>query len=126
MKVTVSGASDDLVEVDGDLSEEFGGDEVTLVFGDGTHPLVRYAEDGCWRVSLVKQGTATYRHVFTATDSDSDNYSDRAELEGDLISVDMVRDHREIVRMLGSANWRAISDDNAQALYALAKKAGAL
>ena len=126
MKVTVSGASDDLVEVDGDLSEEFGGDEVTLVFGDGTHLLVRYAEDGCWRVSLVKQGTATYRHVFTATDSDSDNYSDRAELEGDLISVDMVRDHREIVRMLGSANWRAISDDNAQALYALAKKAGAL
>lgn len=131
MKVTVYGRSDDLVEVDGDLSEEFGGGEAgtTLVFGDGTHLLVKYADDGCWRIERTKTGTATCTKVFTATDSDSKEYSDRVELEGDLVSVDKVRSRGEIVDALDGARWRevrAASVEDALALYALAKKVGAI
>ena len=125
-KVTVYGSSDDLVEVEGDITDEFNGDTVTLIFGDGTHLLAQYADDGCWHINLTKEGTATYRKVFTATDSDSDSYSDRVELEGDLVSVDKLRSRSEIVDALGNASWRNISEADAQALYAMAKKTGAL
>ena len=126
MKVRVYGSSDDLVEVEGDLSEEFDGDKVNLIFGDGTQLLVWYGNDGCWHITRAKEGTATYTKVFTATDSNSDSYSDRVELEGDLISVDKLRSHQEMVSALDNARWRNVSAENALALYALAKKAGAL
>lgn len=87
MTVTVYGASDDLIEVEGALSEEFNPHELDkgdyLAFSDGTVLSVLYAKDGCWRINRLVQGSANYDKV-EATGSDSDNYSDRVTLKGDL------------------------------------------
>ncbi len=89
MKLTIYGGSDDLVEVEGAITEEFNysGDEdedtgVVLAFSDGTLLRVHYNADGIWRITPLSNGSAKYTKVFEATDSDGDAYSDRVELEG--------------------------------------------
>lgn len=87
MQVAVFGASDDLIELEGSIREEFSpsdADEPTyLAFSDGTVLSVLYAKDGCWRVNRVAIGTAQYEKV-EAKGDDSPDYSDRATLTGDL------------------------------------------
>jgi hypothetical protein len=85
-KVTVYGASDDLIEVEGDIREEFNprSDDVEegnayLAFSDGTVLKVKY--DGCWRITPVARGSAEYQKT-EATDEDKD-YSDKVTLEGE-------------------------------------------
>lgn len=57
--LTVTGASDDLIELDGDISEEFArfdseGDY--LAFSDGTVLKAVYDENGIWRFNLIYKG----------------------------------------------------------------------
>lgn len=91
-KVKVYGASDDLIEVDGAISEEFSypaGDDdegCLLAFSDGTVLRVCYATDGAWRITPVVRGSAEYRKVFEPANGDDDKYSDEVELEGDALS----------------------------------------
>jgi hypothetical protein len=84
--VRVWGASDDLIEVDGALCEEFGAfDEeegVVLAFSDGTVLHVRYDSEGCWRVGRLVAGAAAFEHT-PATGPD-DDYTDRVTLTGDI------------------------------------------
>ncbi len=90
-KVTLSGASDDLIELDGDLLEEWegvGADEepIFVGFSDGTLASVRFGVDGSyWRINVLWRGTATITHE-PATDED-DDYSDKLTLEGDIAWV---------------------------------------
>lgn len=89
--VQVYGASDDLIEVDGAISEEFGytyrrpeddnGD--LLAFSDGTLLRIRYTDSGIWRITPVAYGSATFS-MTQATEDDEQNYTDKATLEGDL------------------------------------------
>jgi hypothetical protein len=54
MSITITGASDDLIEVDGDISEEFNpsdGEDSLLGFSNGVLLRVRYDEDGIWRIT---------------------------------------------------------------------------
>lgn len=86
-KVKIYGASDDLIEVEGDITEEFNppyGDDnpCYLAFGDGTMLSVQYDKDGMWRINRLNEGTAAYSKI-EATDPDK-NYSDVVTLEGDL------------------------------------------
>lgn len=83
-KVVVYGASDDLVEVDGDVSVEFSprDENCSLMFGDGTVLDVRYML-GVWRVTQRTAGHAVFSKV-EAPPADEANYSDRVTLEGDL------------------------------------------
>ena len=87
--VKVYGSSDDLIEVEGDVSEEFNhysGDDAEprfLAFSDGTVLRIAYEKDGCWRSSPVAKGSAVYAHE-PAIDSEGDNYSDVATLDGDV------------------------------------------
>ena len=89
MSVTVYGASDDLIEVDGDIVEEFTYDQnqITegnlLAFSDGTVLRVVYSRSGVWRITTVASGTATVT-VTQAPEDDDDNYSDRATVDGDV------------------------------------------
>ena len=89
MKVKVYGASDDLIELDGDLREELNphrhadDDFAYLAFGDGTVLSVTYAKDGCWRVKRVCVGAAHYEKK-EAEGADTDSYSDIVTLDGDL------------------------------------------
>lgn len=89
MKVTIHGASDDLIEVDGDLSEEFNGnldrdEHAYLAFSDGTLLSMTYDAGGMWRINRVAQGSASYTKR-EATDP-SDDYSDRVTLEGEALT----------------------------------------
>ena len=83
--VTVYGSSDDLIEIEGDIQEEFGwqsrGEESRFIaFSDGTVLECKY--DGFWRFTLRSRGTASMTKV-EATDVDTD-YSDRVTLTGDV------------------------------------------
>lgn len=87
MTITIYGASDDLIEVRGDLSEEFTTDVFShgyegdlLAFSDGTVLRITYGE--AWRIVPVHRGTAELAIVQT-TESD-DGYSDEATLEGPI------------------------------------------
>lgn len=68
MKITITGASDDLIEVDGDICEEFAissedaADGVVLAISDGTLLNVFYDDDGIWRITRAFMGSAAYSH----------------------------------------------------------------
>ncbi len=80
-KVTVYGASDDLVEVEGDLAEEFScNDGGFLSFSDGTILYVEYGDTGEWKISQMVAGTASFSNRIPT----GDEYSDHATLEGDF------------------------------------------
>lgn len=74
----VYGASDDLIEIEGELREEFylqNDDEGDLLaFSTGVVLRVRYDDDGIWRVTPLA-GSSRLEHVIAPTD-DEDNYSD--------------------------------------------------
>ena len=84
----IYGASDDLVEIEGDISEEFNpsdaGDPSLLAFSDGTLLQIQYGAQslGFWRIQPLVYGTAKYAKT-EATDED-DNYSDIVTLDGDI------------------------------------------
>lgn len=89
-QITIYGASDDLIEVDGDIREEFSGmdaseDEPFMVaVSDGTLLSIAYGVGGgFWRIHVLRPGTAAVTKV-EATDDDSDAYSDRVTLDGEI------------------------------------------
>jgi hypothetical protein len=84
-KIIISGGSDDLIEIEGDIGEEFYAhqDGDFLSFSDGTLLKIIYTEDGCWRISVI-QMNAKIIERFEATDSDSEEYSDKLTIEGDF------------------------------------------
>lgn len=83
MSITVSGSSDDLIEVEGAIREEFylkdedKGD--LLAFSNGVVLRVRYTDEGVWRIT-PERGASLVTIEF-AEGADSDNYSDRATIE---------------------------------------------
>lgn len=87
MQITVYGASDDLIEVEGPLTEEFtyrddeAGD--VLGFSDGTLLRVRYDENGTWRITPIRKGPA-FQGIDQAVEGDDDNYTDRAILTSNV------------------------------------------
>lgn len=91
--VTVCGASDDLIEVEGALTEEhdcYSAPWTFLRFNEGTVLRVAYGEKtgegGFWRITVAKQGSASVS-IVEGTDEEND-YSDTATLTGDLTSVE--------------------------------------
>lgn len=87
--ITVSGYSDDLIEVGGDIVDEFdhySSDPAELTFNDGTVLHVVYDDDGRWRISIkhVAAGTvATVIHVAPPDDPEDKDYTDKVGLDGD-------------------------------------------
>ncbi|WP_047891769.1 hypothetical protein [Micromonospora sp. RV43] len=83
--ITVYGASDDLIEIDGDISEEFGyhnedkGD--LLAFSDGTVLRIVFTDAAIWRITTVARGSAELT-IEQAPEDDESNYTDRATLIG--------------------------------------------
>lgn len=91
--ITIYGASDDLVVVNGDISEEFGYDGNTEVlagdrgdllgFSDGTLLRILRDSEGVWRITRLRTGAA----AFALVQGDEDNGTDRATLDGDVAWV---------------------------------------
>lgn len=84
----IYGASDDLIELKGQISEEFnhyvsGDDEENayLAFSDGTLLNVVYDKDGIWRISRLAVGSCAYEHT---PGSVPDDTNDVAILRGEL------------------------------------------
>jgi hypothetical protein len=91
VSLIVYGASDDLVEIEGDIREEFNhgdGEPSYLAVSDGT--VLRITYDGQWHISRITEGAAEYAHdPATAEDGDPRDdeyktpcYSDRVTLTG--------------------------------------------
>ena len=85
-EVLIYGSSDDLVEVEGSVREEFNYpfDEEKpqfLAFSDGTVLSVLYDNDGIWKIRQVAIGVAEYSKK-EAVSSESDDYSDKVTLKG--------------------------------------------
>lgn len=91
-RIDISGASDDLIEIGGDIREEFyaelgddGGKRNYLAFSDGTILSIVYSDEGIWRIAPIHNGAAKF-DLTQGTDADTD-YTDHAVLEGDVCWV---------------------------------------
>lgn len=96
-RVIVYGASDDLIEVEGDLYEEFGSYDAegdVLKFSDGTRIGVTYDQEGQWRLKLLEVSLLTDATHIPSREEDEGHagrdedgcpdYSDKVILEGPL------------------------------------------
>ncbi|MGC4886602.1 hypothetical protein [Micromonospora sp. DT227] len=83
--ITVYGSSDDLIEIDGDIREEFGyhneskGD--LLAFSDGTILRIFHNDSAIWRITSVARGSSELT-IEQVAETDDRRYSDRATLAG--------------------------------------------
>lgn len=84
-QIIITGASDDLIEIEGTIREEFSYSENSdgdlLAFSDGTILRVRYTDAGVWRITPVVNGTSPLA-IEQAPEDDESNYSDQAVLAG--------------------------------------------
>lgn len=92
MATQIYGASDDLIEFEGDVRGEAGcyGNHATengvlLMCSDGTALSVKYGGkvSGVWAISLLKHG-ANFLRIDQCVDSDAERYSDTAHFVGGL------------------------------------------
>ncbi|SNR32992.1 hypothetical protein [Blastococcus mobilis] len=82
MSIVITGASDDLIEIDGDITEEFYGNDEDgdlLAFSDGTVLRISYTRSGVWRIVPITTGPG-FVGITQAPEGDEDNYTDRAEV----------------------------------------------
>lgn len=89
-ETTITGASDDLIEIDGQIREEFphnpydnDSKEALLAFSDGTLLGILYDSDGIWRVKRLVAGTCDYRHQ----------------------PGDVVEDRPDVATLVGDVRW---------------------
>lgn len=90
MSVTIYGASDDLIEIEGDIRDEFTppyGEDVFLAFSDGTVLRIGYSDSGVWRIAPVI--SAGGLNITQAPEDDEDNYSDYAYIDSPILWVVM-------------------------------------
>ncbi len=83
--INVYGSNDDLIEIDGDICEEFGlelseaDNGVVIGFSCGTLVHCRYDKTNLWRLTVLVQGRAKIS-ISPATDVDTD-YSDTVTID---------------------------------------------
>lgn len=94
MSVIVYGASDDLIELEGDICDEFSAFDCWryLHFGEGTIVKAGYGQvpDKGWHVEVVREGTASATVLVPKFD-DGCHYTDRLELNFDNADDSEVR-----------------------------------
>ena len=81
MSVTIFGASDDLIEVEGDVHEEFNVDSEEPTYigcSDGT--LLKITYDGNWHIKPIHEGEMEVRIKIPK----GEEYTDIAEVSGDI------------------------------------------
>lgn len=68
-KIKVYGSSDDLIEIEGDISEEFNfspdksSESRVLAFSDGTLLRIHYDDDAIWRITRMVAGAAKFEKI---------------------------------------------------------------
>lgn len=85
---TMYGASDDLIELEGDIDEEIGAFDVVrkFVMSEGTSGTIEYTEDGVWRINILKTGSAVVviDHPTNEEIEEDTNYTDKALVSGKI------------------------------------------
>ena len=71
--IKIYGASDDLIEIEGKISEEIGcystrNIKKTITASDGTIAKIHYNKDGIWQIDMVKAGTSFLEKIFSVGD----------------------------------------------------------
>jgi len=83
---SLSGTSDDLIELDGDICDELGAYDVVrnFVLSDGTRGTIEY--DGVWRINILESGSVEVNIIHPTQDEiDNDtNYTDKATFTGNI------------------------------------------
>jgi hypothetical protein len=92
--ITIYGASDDLIEVEGDIREEFNvypenDTRYLIAISDGTLLKMWYDDDGIWRILRL-----------------SGNVDRFTKVEGDV-----VRDTVDIVTISGTIDWLVLGEN---------------
>jgi hypothetical protein len=88
-ELIIYGASDDLIEIEGNFTEEFSAyppeddESLVLAISDGTVLRVRYDEDGIWRFTPTVVGSSSVDIEFGKDDR---AHTDRVTLTGDDLS----------------------------------------
>lgn len=107
MATTIYGASDDLIEIEGDIREEFSapawGDNegrFLVAASDGTLIEVRY--EGIWRITVIHQGSGIWTHDPNPL-CDDERYSDRLTCETVLAWVALATDYAAPRRVIDAA-----------------------
>lgn len=98
-RIAITGASDDLIEIDGDIREEFSyfpnvddDDGRMLAFSDGTLLRVVYDTDGIWRLTPICRGTAEMMKVEGVADEDTN----------------------DVVTLIGEISWVVFGEEHAK------------
>lgn len=84
--ITVYGASDDLIEVTGDITEEwncYGDDEAIVAFSNGTVLGLSLGSDDIWRIRALVNPEPELLTITPVPPGEDNNFSDRAELRAD-------------------------------------------
>jgi hypothetical protein len=79
--IRVYGSSDDLVEIEGDLTEEFSGDNLILGFSNGLLLRIEYSPSATWFIRPLNKPKGVFLDIQFAPENDDDNYSDVAVIE---------------------------------------------
>jgi hypothetical protein len=83
-QIKIYGASDDLIEIEGDIREEFeywSNYKNYFAFSDGTLLQIEYCDDGIWRIKRIVAGSLDFTNEEAA---DADAYSDVVTLSGNV------------------------------------------
>lgn len=89
--ITIYGASDDLIEIEGAFREEFSqydpdeNDEYTLAVSDGTLLGVYYDDEGIWRFPIIKKGMGSDVDKEEHDVSEENSYSDTVTITAEKI-----------------------------------------
>lgn len=104
MSITIHGASDDLIEIEGDIREEFNWtsndpeEKRVLAFSDGTLLSVKYDENGIWRLNKLVGGKATFSKIEGDYETDA---NDQVTLSGVVITWIMFGEQYSIQKKRG-------------------------
>lgn len=87
----IYGASDDLVEIEGDRCDEIGGSNVKIRFDDGTSIRVKYSKPNLavWSITVEKSGSS-YQKLVECNDENAEIYSDIFEIDADITSYRVI------------------------------------
>lgn len=83
--ITITGHSDDLVEVDGDIREEFTArDDGHVTLSDGTVLAYAYTYTGVWRFEVERAGSATVEIQRCSGNEDAKVYTDKVTVSSPI------------------------------------------
>lgn len=97
--ITIYGASDDLIEIEGDWNEEFSlyidgnDDDHFLACSDGTMIKITYEDGGKWRFQCLNKGSA-FKEIFNCQLGELEGYSDKVIFDGKLVWVALCEEFR--------------------------------